>query len=57
MTNDHLTCSGCGADIHPLDVFPNTRCLACYERDTAHLDPRDLLNIITETFGGKGVKQ
>ena len=25
-----ITCSKCGADIHPLEVFPDNYCLACH---------------------------
>ena len=26
-----VTCTGCGAEVHPLEVFPKRRCLACHE--------------------------
>lgn len=28
----HVTCTGCGADVEPLDVFPRNRCLSCHAR-------------------------
>lgn len=57
MTDDTVTCADCGADIHWLDVFPKQRCLACHDRATAHIDPRDLLGVIVDTFNGKGLAQ
>jgi len=33
MTQNSVKCAKCGNDVHPLEVFPQTRCLACYERD------------------------
>lgn len=36
-----ITCTGCGADVEPLDVFPRNRCLSC------HAKAFDLANAIS----------
>lgn len=30
MTARPITCTGCGAVVHPLEVFPKSRCLDCH---------------------------
>ena len=27
-----ITCTGCGAEVEPLDVFPRNRCLSCHAK-------------------------
>jgi hypothetical protein len=47
------TCKGCGAEVHPLDVFPMGRCLACHAK--AHEDdtPEQMFADIMGAFGGR----
>ena len=28
---NEITCTGCGAQVHPLAIFPNDLCLECYK--------------------------
>lgn len=35
---DPMTCTECGIDVDPLDLFPRNRCLSCHAKafDLAH---------------------
>lgn len=33
MTNEKITCTGCGSKITQLEVFPGNICVGCYEKE------------------------
>lgn len=45
------TCTGCGVEVHWLEVFPANRCLDCHARAHENDTPQQLLEQITKGFG------
>lgn len=33
MTNEKITCTGCGSQITQLEVFPGNICVGCYAKE------------------------
>lgn len=48
-----FTCTSCGVNVHPLDVFPFGLCLECHAAKHENDTPEDLLRDILNGFGGK----
>lgn len=47
------TCSRCGIEVHPLDLFPHNICLECHAAEHENDTPADLLRDIVRGFGGQ----
>ena len=47
-----IKCAKCGADVDPLAVFPQKRCLSCYEKDMAGA-PMPTAREIVAMWGGR----
>lgn len=45
-----MKCSKCNKDVHPLEVFPNELCLACYEIAMENVPLEELGKAITDVF-------
>lgn len=48
---DVVKCADCGRDVHPLDVFPASRCLGCHARAHENDSAEDLLDQMRGVFG------
>jgi hypothetical protein len=50
---DSLTCTACGVDVAPLDMFPSDICLPCHAVKCENDAPADMLRDILAAFGGR----
>ena len=48
-----VTCKRCGAEVHPLEVFPGGVCLECHARAHENDTPAELMRDIVRGFGGR----
>jgi hypothetical protein len=48
-----VTCTACGVEVHPLELFPSNICLACHAIKHENDTPADMLRDILNVFGGK----
>lgn len=48
-----VICKRCGAEVHPLEVFPGTVCLECHARAHENDTPVELYRDIVRGFGGR----
>jgi hypothetical protein len=53
MNGGAVTCKRCGAEVHPLEVFPGTVCLECHARAHENDTPAELMRDIVRGFGGR----
>jgi hypothetical protein len=50
---DKVTCTACGVDVAPLDMFPGNICLPCHAAKHENDTPADMLRDILDAFGGR----
>jgi len=48
-----VTCTRCGVEVAPLDLFPHNVCLECHAVAHENDTPADLLRDIVRGFGGR----
>lgn len=50
-----ITCTGCGTDVDPLDLFPRNRCLSCHAKafDLANALRPQTAQDVTRMWAGK----
>ena len=51
MTTTFIDCQACGADVHPLEVFPHSLCLRCHIEATKDDEPMTAERL-TAMWGG-----
>jgi hypothetical protein len=48
-----VTCSRCGAEVHPLDLFSGNVCLPCYAAEHENDTREEMYRDIMRGFGGR----
>lgn len=46
-----IECSECGREVHPLDVFPMSRCFECHAKAHENDTPAEMFADIMRVFG------